>query len=174
MLRSSTGSPGLLGQSYPFSVKAVGLSAESGLTPVTITVRPPTPAFELSVATAPTLTANVAGPYTFNVTTYNGFVGVIALACLTPPANVTCVQTGSATGNTLSLNVTAPAGVNASVTVRGTSGALTADTWIYVVTPASGATLQSVVFDGTRSLTYEGLANLTSPRQASRLTSRSA
>lgn len=117
-------------------------------------MRPPLPAFLIAPVDSPTLVPNVAGTYNFTLTPLNGFNGAVSLSCVSPPAGVTnCTQSGP-----LSLSITAVAGMNHVVTVRGQSGALTASTSISVVTPQLTGP-QSAVFDGTRSLTFGGFDN---------------
>jgi hypothetical protein len=119
----------------PVTVTITGTSGSlTASTTVALTVTPP-PSFTLSPSPASvTVAQGGSGTSTITVTGANGFTGSVALATSGLPSGVTAAfATNLTTGSsvlTLTASSTATAGGPVTVTINGTSGALTASTTV--------------------------------------------
>jgi hypothetical protein len=124
-----------------------------------VSTAPPPPDFSVSAAPSSlTTTQGSTGTSTVSVTSINSFVSAVGLSCTGLPSGVTCgfspssvtPPSGGSASSTLTVSVSTGAAAGSStLSVVGTSGALTHGTPVSLtVTPAGGGP-QTAIYDAT-------------------------
>jgi hypothetical protein len=134
----------------------------------TLALTIPAPTFTLSASPASlTVAQGASGKFTITVTRQNGFTGSVTLAASGLPSGVTAAfATNPATGSsvlTLTASSAAAPGA-ATVTIKGTSGSLTASTTIALTISCTPTTIVPYIsINGGSTWTEESSATVSSP-----------